>query len=426
MMVMGLGMVFFGLEMMKAGFSPLKEMPEFEAWFSRFHPNDYFGVLKCVLVGMALTALVQSSSATIGITMGLASQGILDLNTSVALVFGQNIGTTITAYLASLGASRNAKRAAYAHILIKVIGVLWLAPLFFQYIKILHFVLLRLDLDPSVTVMVKGAEEYRNVTIGIALAHTAFNVINVAVLIWFVNLLAKLVQFLLPDKAKKEVPHLTFLDLRMVDAPAIGIQQSMNEIYRMSDNVKEMMGSLRASLIDESRDLSREQHLFHEEEVLDIMQKEVVEFLSNLLSGTVPHEVMNRGRQQLRMADEFESVSDYIISILKLNIKMRKENLVMSKDGKREVLDLHDRVAKYVEIIGEAVREEHVEVLTDAHTMGAEIVSLMKEYRSHQLARVGSEHVSPIMSLYYVDVLNCYRRIRDHALNIAEVVAGEK
>ena len=123
MMILGLGMVFFGLQMMKEGFYPLREMPAFIEWFSRFTPINYFGVLKCCLAGAILTTIVQSSSATLGITIGLASTGIINFETAAALVLGENIGTTITAYLASLGASTNAKRTAIAHILIKVIGV---------------------------------------------------------------------------------------------------------------------------------------------------------------------------------------------------------------------------------------------------------------------------------------------------------------
>ncbi|MDD5134480.1 MAG: Na/Pi symporter [Phycisphaerae bacterium] len=131
----GLGMVFFGLELMKDGFAPLRTMPEFQMWFSRFSPSSYFGVMRCVLAGAVLTAVVQSSSATIGITMGLAVNGIIDYPTAAALVLGENIGTTITAWLASLGASTNAKRASYAHIVFNVLGVLWITAIFGFYTK---------------------------------------------------------------------------------------------------------------------------------------------------------------------------------------------------------------------------------------------------------------------------------------------------
>ena len=116
MAVMGVGMVFFGLELMKNGFKPIRGMEEFESWFSVFQANSYFGVLKCAAVGCILTMVVQSSSATLGITIGLASTGVIPFHTAAALVLGENIGTTITAYLASIGTTTNAKRAAYAHV----------------------------------------------------------------------------------------------------------------------------------------------------------------------------------------------------------------------------------------------------------------------------------------------------------------------
>ncbi|MCK5174490.1 MAG: Na/Pi cotransporter family protein, partial [Planctomycetes bacterium] len=133
---LGLGMIFFGLQLMKDGFAPLKELQGFIDWFSRFSPVDasgvirYFGVLKCCMVGAILTAIVQSSSATLGITISLAYIGVIDYPTAAALVLGENIGTTITAYLASLGASSNAKRASYAHMIINIIGVLWITAIF--------------------------------------------------------------------------------------------------------------------------------------------------------------------------------------------------------------------------------------------------------------------------------------------------------
>ena len=137
MMCVGLGMVFFGLELMKNGINPLKATDLFENVLSRFRPDDFGGVLKCVLAGSIVTAVVQSSSATVGITIALASTNTITYDTAVALVLGENIGTTITAYLASLGSSRNARRAAYAHICIKVFGVAWVIPLFFVYLAAL-------------------------------------------------------------------------------------------------------------------------------------------------------------------------------------------------------------------------------------------------------------------------------------------------
>jgi len=160
--------------------------------------------------------------------------------------------------------------------------------------------------------------------------------------------------------------------------------------------------------------------------LLDTIQKEINEFLSRLLSGTVPREVMERGRRQLRMADEYESVSDYIVKILKLSIKLRKNEIEMGEVQRTEILDLHDHVMQYVAMVNEGVRQDRPDVLGTASTQSDAITHLMKEYRSNHLERVGTQHASPFESLVIADMLNSYRRIKDHALNIAEVVGGEK
>ncbi|MGL5902571.1 MAG: Na/Pi cotransporter family protein, partial [Cetobacterium sp.] len=130
MAIMGLGLIFFGLELMSDGLKPLRSLPEFVSLFHAFTADTYLGVLKAAAVGALLTAVVQSSSATLGITITLAVQGLIDYPTAVALVLGENVGTTITALLASLNATANAKRAAYAHTIINITGVLWATTIF--------------------------------------------------------------------------------------------------------------------------------------------------------------------------------------------------------------------------------------------------------------------------------------------------------
>ena len=136
MAIMGVGMVFFGLELMKDACSIIKQMPDFEAWFHTFSADNYVGVMKCAMIGCVMTTLVQSSSATLGITISLASQGVITYETAAALVLGENIGTTITALLASLGTSANARRAAYFHVIFNLLGVLWITAIFGWYVQV--------------------------------------------------------------------------------------------------------------------------------------------------------------------------------------------------------------------------------------------------------------------------------------------------
>ena len=404
MMILGLGMVFFGLQLMKEGFYPLRELPEFLAWFSRFTPDSYFGVLRCCLVGAIVTAIVQSSSATLGITMGLVGTGVINFETGAALVLGENIGTTITACLASIGASTNAKRAAVAHITIKVIGVVWIIAIFPFYIGLVKGIV---GSEAILTTQLVGDDPtYISAMRAIALSHTGFNVANVLLFIPFTTTLAMLLHKIMPDKIRKEIPHLKFLDVRMLDTPAMGIQQSRNEILRMADNVQKMLNRLKIIITGNIPDERSEGKIFHSEEVLDIIQKEVVQFLSNLLSGNVPHTVMDSGRMQLRMADEYETISDYITNILKLNLKLRKSGLGISKDGRREIIELHERISAYVGMINEGVKEDNAAILSKALTRGDAITFLVKECRSKHLERVEAGHISPLKSLIFTDMLS--------------------
>ena len=195
--IMGLGLVFLGLELMKDGFAIIKELPEFEAWFKAFNAETYFGVLKCALVGCVLTFIVQSSSATLGITIGLAQIGVIEFETAAALVLGENIGTTITAWLASFGSNTNAKRAAYFHVLFNLLGVAWITAVFPAYMMLVRrFVAGDANADMSLGV-VSAAE----ITAGIAAAHTGFNVTNTIVFLPLAGYMASLLQRLIPDKA---------------------------------------------------------------------------------------------------------------------------------------------------------------------------------------------------------------------------------
>ena len=232
--VLGLGMVFFGLELMKNGFKPLASEDEFIEWFSRFSPDTYFGVLKCTMVGAILTAIVQSSSATLGITIGLATAGVIDFPTAAALVLGENIGTTVTAYLASLGASDNARRASYAHILFNFIGVAWITAVFHIYIKIVTaFIEVSQGGAPGLMEVVDGVETFPHITAGIAATHTGFNIVNVLIFMALMRPMLWLLYRIVPERGEVEAPHLTYFETGLVETPSLGVQQSRKEVLFM-------------------------------------------------------------------------------------------------------------------------------------------------------------------------------------------------
>ncbi len=213
---MGLGMIFLGLQLMSNGLKPVRSMPEFVSMFHMFSADTYFGVVKVAAIGALITAIVQSSSATLGITITLAVQGLIDYPTAVALVLGENVGTTITAILATLNANVNAKRAAYAHTIINTLGVIWVTAVFQYYLKFLSNF---------------GSPE-TNMTMAIATAHTMFNVVNVLIFTPFIGVMADLLTKIVKDDGKKD-DRVTKIDFLMLKTPSVVVGQTKTEILTM-------------------------------------------------------------------------------------------------------------------------------------------------------------------------------------------------
>jgi phosphate:Na+ symporter len=427
--VLGLGMVFFGLELMKQGLTPIRSMPEFVAWFSRFQADSYWGIVKCIMVGAAVTAVIQSSSATVGITMALAGTGIIDFPTAAGLVLGENIGTTITPVLASLGTITNAKRAAYAHVIFNILGVLWITPLFFIYIKgVTWFIITFLGCKmPDVPVYTDITVTYPYAEKAIAVTHTGFKILNMLVFLPWVGTYTRFLTWLVPEKPA-EKPRLTYLNIRMLDTPAIAVEQAYKELLKMGRDAMDMMRDFKAMLSNAEPNRLTAEQLFAKETELDVIQKEIVEFIGNMMAGNITHEIMQEASGHLRIADELESISDYVQGLLKLRLKMRNTGLRFSEGGLQDMIALHDKVEEYLQRLndGLAHKDDTPEYFSEMMTKGLAVTNFMKECRERHLARVGKGITDPLMSLIYTDMLTAYRRIKDHGFNIAEVLAGEK
>ena len=347
--ILGIGMVFFGLELMKDGFTPVRELPEFSALFQLFEATDYSGVLKSALVGCVATLVVQSSSATLGMTIALANTGVVDFRTAAALVLGTNIGTTITAYLASVGADDiNAKRTAYFHIFFNVSGVVAVTALFLPaYMPFIENVVMG-GVDPN---MQNASGEFPYMTAGIATVHTVFNLVTALAFLPFVAPIASALNRLVSDKPKHTGAHQTHLNFRLVSSPLTAIEQSRHEIQRTDQHVRDMLNDLRVAITDETSGQGVIQKVFKREIAIDEVQIEVTSFLTKLLSEELSHDVADEARTQLRLADEFESVSDYVSDVLKLYLRMREAGVRFTDVQQEELVELHDLIAGYYDSV---------------------------------------------------------------------------
>ena len=206
----------------------------------------------------------------------------------------------------------------------------------------------------------------------------------------------------------------------------MAIDQSRFEILKLGDGRSKMMAWLGELVDQQDQDKALSDRLRHREKVLDTVQDEITHFVTDLLAGSVPHSVAEEARQQLRLADEYESISDYIDSILKSDQRLRKDELRLTEKQREGLRQLHHGVAAYMDTINQAYRDQNPNAYAKLDVSAKEIKRQIKSLRREQLDDLSTESVPPQVSVAFLAALNAYARVRDHAQNIGEVIAGEK
>jgi len=401
--IIGVGLIFFGLQLMSQALSPLKDMPEFIEMFKMFKVDSYFGLLKVTAVGAIITALIQSSAATIGITIALASQGLIDYQAAVALVLGENVGTTVTAFLASLGAKPNAKRAAFAHTLINLIGVLWVTSIFRFYLKFLNnFV------DP---VHHMGA--------AIAAAHTIFNITNVIILIPFVGLLDKILLYIVKDTGEDEVRVTKLASLKMT-LPSVIIEQTKIEVSSMVTMIDDVFLKLEESLKEKEKIAKYNEDIVAVEDKLDLYEKEIYDSNFSLLSKSLSKSLIEDTRMNLLACDEYETIGDYQNRIANRLYMLYENSIDLDETRDKMVFKLHSLSVELFYDISRAVKTGEKELYSTGLKKYQELKSYYKEVKREHFSR--SENIPARLNTGYLDIINYYKRIADHTYNIIEYV----
>jgi len=427
--LMGVGMVFFGLELMKDGFKPIRSMPEFKALFHMFHADSYFNVLIIAAIGCVLTLIVQSSSATIGITFALASQGLINFETAAALVMGENLGTTITALLASIGTNLNARKTAYFHVFFNLTGVLWITAIFNLYLPVIRWILLTFFGVEDVNAQAlndAGEIIYPSASLGIATVHSVFNITNVLIFLPFTRIIANVLDRFVKDRPEKAPKKfLTNLDFHIYESPVAALEQADFELNRMSLHTRTMMDHLESAMRDSDEDAIKK--VFDREEILDTVQHEVTEFLTELLSSPTSIDIADEARIQLRVCDELESISDYIAQVLKHNLRLQKHESPFHEDQMQEILELHQQNTVFFNKVREFTEQpENTKLRQELDQMSLDITNHVRELRASHWERLSEMKYSPLISTSYTDTIHSYRKIKNHLMNVVEAIAGEK
>lgn len=421
--LMGLGLLFYGMDLMKSGFKPLRTDPDFIAFFTRFDASDTVGVLLCVTIGTVLTMILQSSSATVGITIALASQGLLNLPGSVALILGDNIGTTITAQLAAIGSSINARRAANAHTLFNVFGVLIMVAIFHPFLEIISFATRMMGVGPAELVV---ANEKPNIARYIANSHTLFNVINALFFLLMLPVLVKAAIKVTPGKDKAmslaDLGKPKYLDKKFLDNPSVALTQARDETVRMTEIAQTMFHQVTEVL--HTRKLAPLSRWRQSEDALDNLQREITEFLVGISQGAITEEESREMASLMRMANNVERFGDAVENVAELIEEMIEENLQLTTEGMRDYDEIRNQVAKFIELVMRSMKERDRDVMDTAQKIEDSIDEMRERMRNNHVSRLRSGTCTVDPGLVFVDMLSNFEKMGDYLYNVSQGVAG--
>ena len=415
--VIGLGLVFLGLYFMSKGVSPIRENPDFAALFTYLSAKSILGAVSVAAVAALFTAVVQSSAATIAIAMALAQQGLVTYEVAIAVLFGANIGTTATGWIAAIGGTADARRTALAHTLSNLLGSMALVGFFDVFVGFGKMLFPGCDVAGNAHMMA-----------AIAVTDTLFAVCRGLVFFPMVKPFCRLVERLVPQP-EDEKPHLSALHFGAKISPVIACDQALMEVDFMKRSNLELLDCARKIISGETaEDDGPEKHIVHREDILDNVQREITEFLGSIMSKRLPRDVAERAQRLLRLTDELESVSDECAQVLKVVKRLRKQNQTMSEKSVALLLDVHDRVASFAADITPLIRSPRIAFDLEAlQKRSSELHAFVRECRRIQLGRVGPEDPgSSVRVLGELDIINAYERIRAYYLNCAETLAGGK
>ena len=417
-MVMGLGLIFFGMGVMSNAMKPLRSYQPFLDLMAHMD-SPIFGIL----ISAVFTGLVQSSSATTGIIIVMASQGFITLTAGIALIFGANVGTCVTALLASIGKPREAVRAGVVHILFNIIGVVIWIGFIDQLAQMVTW------LSP-VAQGVSGVEKLAAETPRqIANAHTIFNIANTIIFLPFAGFIARQVERLVSDKPVVEAeleaaPTLTtqYLNPDLLAVPDLAIEQARREILRMAEIDRGMLADIMPAFI--VNDTLAAADISRRENQVDYLQRQTTKYLTQIAHSNLSLQQSERAIQLLHIAIDLEHIADVIEkNLVVLLVKKAEGNIMFSEEGQEELVAYHRRVLESYEQAIEAFENDDSMLAQTVTAMKPELNQLERIYRQTHYDRLSRELQAAVdSSQIHLDLVDYLRRINSYAESIASTI----
>lgn len=399
--LIGFAILFIGMNFMKDALAPLSE---YEAFKNALAYLAKYPIL-ALIAGFLLTTILQSSSASMGILIALSSQGLMPLSAALPVLYGDNIGSCTTSLLSSLGANRNAKRAATMHLCFNILGtILFMLVLNIPIRMIVEYI------DPNDT-----ARQIAN-------AHTLFNLVNVAILLPFSKYIVKLVMFLIPEKPEeKEGKNTTkYIDGRMLETPAIAYANIIREALRMGLKAKESYTSAVLGVTKRSqKDID---NTFEKEKLINKEQKKIISYLIKLSNKSLDEKMRMSVDLLFHTVNDIERIGDLSENVAELAEGCLKNNVNISLEGIKEIENFYSQALKTYELALESMKENNVDLANRSLESEEEVNKLDKKYREEHMHRLNNNQCTIDSGVVYLDLLTNIERISDHAVSIAKRV----
>ena len=395
--LVGFAILLFGMDVMKDAMAPLADMPQFTHILTAF-TNPILGVI----VGTVVTAVIQSSAASIGILQALSMVGGMTYAMAIPIIMGQNIGTCVSAMLSSIGVNTNAKRVAAVHVLFNVIGVIVCLSVFeFGYI-LFHFKFATNNISPF----------------GIAIVHSIFNIVTTILLFPFTKVLEKMAMRLVPDK--KQSSKNVLLDERLLLAPTFAIAECYRQTIKMAElveynfiNSTKMLKSFHAKKADQIRG---------NEIKIDTYEDKLDAFLLKLSNKELTEEDSNRISQLLLVIGDYERIGDHAAYILKIAETMKNDDKRLSADAVEELKVIVKAVSEIFAMTLEAFRTDNITLAQEVEPLEAVIKKIIRKVKNRHIQRLKDGNCTAELSFMFSDLLNDFRRVAAHCGNIATSV----
>jgi phosphate:Na+ symporter len=417
-LLFGLGSIFLGLGLMRHAFTPLLGGSNDLRFLAYITTANYFSLVVTIGIGCLFTVVTQSGVLILGLTMAMASTGVLPFSTACALVLGENLGTAITTMTAGISGNVQAKRAAVAHLIFNAVGVCLTSFFFDAYLGVVDSIVAGL---PNLQINT-GAKPY--IGYHIAASYTLFNIGNTILFTPFIGVLARFVAVLVKDRGKQP-KHLQFLGPRSAFSSALGLEQAQLEIMKFAAMVRNMLIWTKDHFEKDIDDPKIGERILRYERITDNIHQEMIIFSGVIIKSELNSQDIQKINILLKMSDELESLADYCQRLLSYSRRLKEENVALPNETAQNMRDLFDMTISYYQQVHDYVKESED---LDAKTLASikdEFNVKANQLRNNNFLLIKEDKLPPLATLTIVDITLSLSRILSHSKNIVQAWSGK-